>query len=120
MKHCRHYSFLFDPDELRDMGAKCAVGVDISGPLATTPCMPGAKGLCAVRSDYSQEEIDAEFRADAEATARLIKAVAAVPANGNSGVVECPNCGARLHWHRNSNGHVWGRCETEGCAAWIS
>jgi hypothetical protein len=37
-----------------------------------------------------------------------------------SGVIKCPACGGGLHVsHAACNGHVWGRCETDGCAAWI-
>lgn len=37
-----------------------------------------------------------------------------------AGVAECPVCGKMLRWtHAASNGHVWGRCVTEGCLAWM-
>lgn len=36
------------------------------------------------------------------------------------GIKECPVCKGRLHMsHAASNGHVWGKCETEGCVAWM-
>lgn len=32
----------------------------------------------------------------------------------------CPACGGRLHMsHSGYNGHVWGKCETEGCVSWM-
>lgn len=35
-------------------------------------------------------------------------------------VVECPVCRGRLHLSKSAyNGHVHGRCETEGCVAWM-
>lgn len=35
-------------------------------------------------------------------------------------VVECPACKGRLHLSIAAyNGHVHGKCETEGCASWV-
>jgi len=36
------------------------------------------------------------------------------------GTVQCPNCKGVLHLsHAACNGHVWGKCETDGCVAWM-
>lgn len=36
------------------------------------------------------------------------------------GVKTCPVCGGKLHLsHSGYNGHVWGKCETENCLAWM-
>jgi hypothetical protein len=36
------------------------------------------------------------------------------------GVEICPACGGKLHLsHAALNGHVWGKCETEKCLAWL-
>lgn len=36
------------------------------------------------------------------------------------GVIECPCCGGKLHVsHAAYNGHCHGRCETDGCIAWM-
>ena len=36
------------------------------------------------------------------------------------GTEECPVCQGVLHLtHASCNGHVWGKCETKGCASWI-
>lgn len=35
-------------------------------------------------------------------------------------IIECPACNGRLHLSiAGSNGHVHGRCETEGCVSWM-
>lgn len=35
-------------------------------------------------------------------------------------VVECPVCKGRLHLSQSAhNGHIWGKCETEGCVSWM-
>jgi hypothetical protein len=32
------------------------------------------------------------------------------------GVETCPVCGGKLHWsHSRHNGHLWTKCETDGC-----
>ena len=37
-----------------------------------------------------------------------------------SGIMECPVCQGQLHVrHHAYNGHVWGKCETEGCVSWM-
>lgn len=37
-----------------------------------------------------------------------------------SGVLECPTCKGKLHVrHAGYNGHVWAKCETENCVAWL-
>lgn len=36
------------------------------------------------------------------------------------GVEECPVCKGKLHMsHAKYNGHVWGKCETKDCLAWM-
>jgi hypothetical protein len=36
------------------------------------------------------------------------------------GDVTCPVCNRKLHIsHAASNGHVWGKCETDGCLSWM-
>ncbi len=36
------------------------------------------------------------------------------------GIVECPKCKGKLHYNVASlNGHVWGKCETKDCLAWM-
>jgi hypothetical protein len=39
---------------------------------------------------------------------------------GKAEVIECPACGGRLHLSQaRSNGHVHGKCETQGCVSWM-
>lgn len=39
---------------------------------------------------------------------------------GKAEVIECPACKGRLHLSQSSyNGHVHGKCETEGCVSWM-
>lgn len=42
------------------------------------------------------------------------------PKENRNEVVECPVCKGRLHLFQSAiNGHVSGKCETEGCASWM-
>jgi len=39
---------------------------------------------------------------------------------GVVGTIECPVCGKSLKYSiAASNGHVWGKCETTNCLAWM-
>ena len=45
------------------------------------------------------------------------------PSNKNKnvkGFIECPKCGGKLYYTISSyNGHIWGKCETDKCLAWM-
>ena len=42
------------------------------------------------------------------------------PAQDRAEVIECPICKGKLHLSQSSyNGHVHGKCETEGCVSWM-
>lgn len=39
---------------------------------------------------------------------------------GKAEIIECPECKGRLHLSQAAyNGHVWAKCETKDCVAWI-
>jgi DNA-binding Xre family transcriptional regulator len=35
------------------------------------------------------------------------------------GIIECPVCHGNLGFQVHSNGHVWAKCETQGCLCWL-
>lgn len=85
------------------------------------------RGSCGKYEEPTAEEL-AEFDRDMEdAIAQtmlaipLIEKVKAEHEGKNwKGVEACPVCGGKLHMtHAACNGHVWGKCETEGCLAWM-
>ena len=40
--------------------------------------------------------------------------------HGGNSEMTCPICSGRLRYSVASvNGHVWGRCETDGCVTWM-
>lgn len=92
------------------------------------PCFVDEKeaaGRCASVSFLTSEEAraKAERRADdleimMEGARRAHEASKGV--GSGTGFVVCPKCDGRLHWSKAaSNGHVWGKCETQGCLAWV-
>jgi len=79
-----------------------------------------------------QEPTRDEVRADREESDRwLQRSMEAIkvagawrvkpkPATDRHEVVECPVCKGRLHLGQSAyNGHVHGKCETEGCVSWM-
>lgn len=74
----------------------------------------------------SKEEAQAEFDKVSDALTAMsacqddAKAKGYKKGNGGRGFIPCPICKGRLHYSVAShNGHMWGRCETEGCVSWM-
>ncbi len=76
--------------------------------------------MSAEQSAKDTDEMDAAMN-------RVIKVMPAVSAWRNkkrpyakSGSIPCPICTKPLHLSQaGENGHVWGKCETEGCVSWM-
>ena len=68
-----------------------------------------------------REEMDASLeRTFAAITVASAWRVKPKPAADRREVVECPICKGRLHLSQSAyNGHVHGKCETDGCVAWM-
>lgn len=50
----------------------------------------------------------------------IVQALSLIKMNDeNSGKIQCPKCSGDLHYSRSKNGHVWGKCKTEGCLSWM-
>lgn len=74
----------------------------------------------------TREQGVARFNELNESTDRMRKVMPVVavwrkkPPRGKAEVIECPACKGRLHLSQSSyNGHVHGRCETDGCVSWM-
>ena len=134
MNYCEHY----DPDGLFGRGlvgkpsgvCKAAVRYDSMDPKER-PCIGGHEkpdplAICPKWQRKTREQ--GEARADAiEASMQRMMVVGPAvaewrkkPPLGKQGVIECPVCKGNLHLSQAaSNGHVWGKCETEGCVSWM-
>jgi len=93
------------------------------------PCfVSDGVGQCVKRVLPTLAEAEEDARKSAEfighmaaARAKIIEATGKPkPATDQRGTIPCPKCGETMHWRRASyNGHVWAKCETEDCIAWI-
>lgn len=97
------------------------------GVYARLPCVIGSPltkadaATCDQLSPFTVEELQAKEAAitknsnDTLAAIKLIKAT-----KQQSGHVECPVCKANLQYSvAQSNGHIWAKCSTQGCLAWM-
>lgn len=62
--------------------------------------------------------------ADGAAIERVLACLRAIRAKHGKernlqGEIACPACGKRVIYRIAPNGHVWGACETAGCASWV-
>jgi hypothetical protein len=91
----------------------------------------GPAGTCEKFDPWTLEEIEKNEAASAAAFAESLRKMNLVAPiisamkkkyKGRTvqGVKTCPVCKGKLHMsHSGYNGHVWGRCETEGCLNWM-
>lgn len=134
--YCTHYapkpgSFKDDYCELGCDASKRMKDARAAGEPNMTPCIGGHKAsdvlsLCPKWERQSLEH--AERRADEmeKSMQRMMVVMPFVnawrtkPPSEKSETVECPVCKGRLHLSQSSyNGHVWAKCETEDCVAWM-
>lgn len=132
---CVHYRYNRSPKTAEDDTCEAGVRYD-SLPVAhaTRPCFLDERGQSksgAVHCDKlrrpTKEEIAAHEAWSKNRMDRLTKVMVGISDwrtahRGKSAVevVECPACRGRLHLSISSyNGHVHGRCETEGCVEWM-
>lgn len=138
MNYCQHYK----PQPGSTKQDYCALKLGASermqkahslGEPSMTPCIGGhkAKDVLALCPKWIRRTREmGEKRADAfEAAMDRMSIVMPVvndwrikpkPAQDRSEVIECPKCKGKLHLSQSAyNGHVHGRCETEGCVSWM-
>lgn len=138
--YCTHYA----PKPGMNAGDYCALGCDASARMKAarerggqpnmTPCIGGHKAsdVLALCPKWERRSLEhAEKRADsiAEMLERMEIVMPVVSKwrtwtetnrVGKQEVIECPKCKGRLHLSQSSyNGHVHGKCETEGCVSWM-
>lgn len=98
-------------------------------PAETRP-FPGVEKAkpCPFFQEPTSEEVQADREELEAAWARTIAAIKVAgdwrvrpkPAADRNEVVECPVCKGRLNLSQSAyNGHVHGKCETEGCVSWM-
>jgi len=145
MNYCQHY----DPNAILMVGGEeptgiCKAGVNYvetfgssPGIFQRIPCTSGGEKtkdeLCEMCPKWLQStRQQGESRADRnEASEKRMALIFPVIGKwrrgwskknrvGKEEVIECPACKGELHLSQAAyNGHVWGKCETDGCVNWM-
>jgi len=118
----------------------CAAGVNYLalagggefGRILRLPCVPitnrrgETPAQCVKFAEPTPEQIAEQETREAEALDRFRKVMPVVAEwrkkepLGKAETIACPACGGKLHLSQAAcNGHVWGRCETDGCVRWM-
>lgn len=113
---------------------KCAADVAYAsvrgeGPIPCLTLNGKRRDCCAKYQEPTPEQVAESEREIEEALDRMRLVMVAVRPwrtwskqnrVAKEGVIECPACKGRLHLSQAAyNGHVWGKCETKGCASWM-
>ena len=139
MNYCQHYT----PETIFGIGGKkatgiCAAGVkvaDVRLPKCSKPCLGGhelddAKTVCPSWIRRTREQGEARADAFDAAIKRMEMAGPIVTAwrtwsktnrVSKQEIIDCPTgCGGKLHLSQAAyNGHVHGKCTTNGCLSWM-
>ena len=118
----------------------CGVGINYrtlageprAGYLARIPCAgssPIRQGniTCDKMAVFSKEELEQQEKDMKRKTQAIMKAISEIKkfnkAEGGGsarGKIPCPACGNHLSFSiAKLNGHIWGKCDTEGCLNWM-
>lgn len=115
----------------------CKLGVNyrqlVGGPdigwAARLPCTSKTSldkepmAICDKREEPTEAEIMAEKLEMKTRSEKVVEAIRRIRATGkNQGAVLCPQCDVvdALNFSvAKLNGHIWGKCKTSGCLAWM-
>lgn len=107
---------------------KCKAEISYPTDLSALPCLKDKNPPeCVKRRWPTEEEITQEIKHIEDNEKRytsiypIIAQIKKSHANTNwSGSMECPVCHSELLLAYSAiNGHVWGRCKTPNCIAWM-
>jgi hypothetical protein len=125
-KRCRHFRAPYhNPTCLAGVNYRELSGEPELGWMARLPCVTTRLSKNQITCNYFDLETAEEHETkldEMRARARSIMAAmkACREAKSSSGTVECPECKGKLHFSiASSNGHLWGRCEKDGCLSWM-
>lgn len=126
MDRCRHFTGV--QHDTCEAGVSYATVRDESKRPFAWPCFAKdeATTTCDRVSRPTREEAEAEQRESEARWQRVVTARKGITdkhgkERGVQGEMPCPNaCGGTLRYSiAGVNGHIHGRCSTEGCAAWM-
>lgn len=124
---CVHFRGIQHDTCLDGRDWRAITGGDEFGAANRMPCFAGNAGAkCDYYREPTQEDVDAQEAQWARCVENMALVLPVVdewrgkPPIGKNDVIACPVCGGRLHLVQSgSNGHVHGRCETDGCVSWM-
>lgn len=123
---CRFYTGYRDETCKKGVNYRAHTGGPDLGWAARLPCIPDSPlnkepmANCEHYQPYTPEEIEQQERDIEERMKTMSLALSLIPKKGDNGTVKCPKCSGELTWSRaRSNGHVWGKCKTPDCMAWM-
>jgi hypothetical protein len=129
---CIHFTGIMEPCCKAGVNYDQLAGGPEFGRWLRLPCVSGKdnKGVtpkaCSKRLEPTPEQIaqsEAEWKAAQDRFRKVMPVVAEWRNKGAKGkyeVIECPACGGKLHLQQSHyNGHVHGKCETDGCVSWM-
>jgi len=124
---CRHFTGAQNKTCRAGLNYRELVSGDEIGWMARIPCLPESplrkepRAKCDKYADYTDAELEAEQRESNDRIAHTGEAIKRIRETKlDQGSIECPKCQKRLGFSvAKTNGHVWGRCETKGCLAWM-
>lgn len=125
---CRHFTGCQNGTCEAGVNYRDLVGGEDFGWMARTPCIPDSPlnkepmAKCDFYQVLTPEEIAARDAETEAHTKAMIAALQAIRKDGKDrGEVPCPKCGTGsiAYTKAKYNGHIWGRCSTEGCLTWM-
>lgn len=127
---CKHFTGYQNGKCMAGIEYRALVGGDDFGWAARLPCVtnsplnkPGGPP-CEKFEEPTAEELAADKAATRKRMDGFVEALRRIKAankgRGEAGVVTCPECKGQLHFSiAKLNGHIWGKCETPDCLAWM-
>jgi hypothetical protein len=123
---CRHFTGYQNGTCKAQVNYREMVGGPDAGWAARLPCIPDSSlrkepvAKCEKYATWTAEELAEQDREHEAHWQNMKTALAAIRATGKrQGEIDCPRCGGKLGFSVASNGHIWGKCKTEGCLAWM-
>jgi len=126
---CKHFNGVSNEKCEAGVCYKELAGEPTAGYVMRLPCLPDTPKAvtCIKREEPTPEEIAASEAKIKEASERFMLALPIIKdmkqkyrKQSAEEVRECPVCKGKLHLAISAyNGHVWGKCETENCLAWM-
>ncbi len=125
---CIYFTGVSDEECEKGINYRSMAPGEYTGWVTRIPCMK-RKGRSDTCDSYLEPTL-AQILESEERSYKIVKGtttaikliqdeVAATDPNMRNGVIECPVCKGGLHYNIADNGHIWGKCSTDNCLAWM-